>query len=149
MLPVHKTILFSHNMKLGAIFSKISLKKTLKICILTSSTMSKTNRLFKLQRIAEPPTTCFQNAFILEYYCTQKHLILVPQESQTYRCCCVAARNPCRCIYHVHITLFSLWETFRFDCDPKTHGNWKWNYYWLHRSRNKWKRFSWYFDLIK
>lgn len=98
-------------MKLGAIFFKISLKKTLKICILTSSTMSKTNRLFKLQRIAEPPTTCFQNAFILECYCTQKHLILVPQESQTYRCCCVAARNPCRCIYHVHITLFSLWET--------------------------------------
>lgn len=108
---MHKTILFSHNMKLGAIFSKTSFKQTRKICSFTSSTMSKTNRLFKLQRIAEPPTTCFQNAFILEYYCTQKHLILVPQESQTYRCCRVAARNPCRCIYHVHITLFSLWET--------------------------------------
>lgn len=90
---------------------KISLKKTLKICILTSSMMTKTNRLFKLQRIVEPPTTCFHNAHILEYYYTQNHLILVPLESQMYRCCCVAAQNPCRCIYHVHITLLTLWET--------------------------------------
>lgn len=73
--------------------------------------MSKTNRLLKLQRMAEPPTTCFQNAFIFEYYCTQNHLILVPQESQMYRCCCVPTQNPCRCIYHVHITLLCLWET--------------------------------------
>lgn len=71
----------------------------------------KTNRLGKSQRIVEPPTTCFHNAFILEYYYTQTHLILVPLESQMYRCCCVAAQNPCGCIYHVHITLFSLWET--------------------------------------
>lgn len=28
-----------------------------------------------------------------------------------YRCCCVAAQNPCRCIHHGHVTLFRLWET--------------------------------------
>lgn len=28
-----------------------------------------------------------------------------------YRCCCVAAQSPCRCIYHAHITLLRLWET--------------------------------------
>lgn len=48
-----------------------------------------------------------------------------------------------------HCTLPSLGDKFRFDCDPKTHGNWKWNYYRLHRSSNKWKWFSSYLDLIK
>lgn len=71
---MNKTILSSLNMNVGAIFFQdfpLEDPKNLHFDIKYDAK----NRLFKLQRIVEPPTTCFHNAHILQYYYTQNHLI--------------------------------------------------------------------------